>query len=371
MSKLFSPIRLAGQDLSNRIVVAPMCQYSASDGCATDWHLQHLMQLGLSGAGLVVIEATAVERHGRITHGCLGLYSDDCEAALGRVLTAARRVSPPGTKWGIQLAHAGRKGSQQRPWEGGAALRADEDPWQTVSASAIGFADDWHTPHAATRADMDRVRNAFVAAARRSVALGIEAIEVHMAHGYLLHNFISAISNRRSDEYGGSLENRLRFPLEVARAVRAALPKTHALGARITGTDWREDGVDIDQAVALASALKAEGFDYVCVSSGGNAPGLKIPVGPGYHLPYAEAVRRRAGIATRAVGMIADPHQAEAALTDGQADMVALGRAVLDNPRWPWHAAEALGAPMTVPVQYLRGHAPNWPGAALARPKAR
>jgi 2,4-dienoyl-CoA reductase-like NADH-dependent reductase (Old Yellow Enzyme family) len=367
MSKLFSPIRLAGQDFPNRIVVAPMCQYSADDGSANEWHLQNLMNLGMSGAGLVMVEATAVERLGRITHGCLGLYSDNNEAALDRVLKAARRVSPVGTKWGVQIAHSGRKGSEQRPWEGGAALRAGEDPWETISASALPFG-DWHTPREATAGDLARIRDAFVAAAGRAVALGFEVIELHCAHGYLLHEFLSPLSNQRTDDYGGSAENRMRFPMEVARAVREAVPGELVFGARITGTDWHEDGIDLEEAATFAGALKAAGLDYVCVSGGGVVPGLKIPVEAGYQVPYAAGIKERTGIATRAVGMIADPHQAEEIIASGKADMVALARGLIDNPRWPWHAAEALGAEMTVPPQYLRGHAPNWPGAKLARP---
>jgi 2,4-dienoyl-CoA reductase-like NADH-dependent reductase (Old Yellow Enzyme family) len=367
MSKLFSAIRLAGQDFSNRVVVAPMCQYSADDGSANEWHLQNLMNLGMSGAGLVMVEATAIERIGRITHGCLGLYSDNNIAALDRVLNPARRVSPAGTKWGIQIAHSGRKGSQQRPWDGGAALRPGEDPWETVSASALPFG-DWHVPGEATADDMTRIRAAFVETAKRSVDLGFEVIELHCAHGYLLHEFLSPLSNQRTDGYGGSVENRMRFPLEIARAVREAVPGELVFGARITGTDWHEDGTDLEEAATFAGALKTAGLDYVCVSSGGLVPGLKIPVEPGYQLRYAAGIRERAGIATRAVGMIADPHPAEEIIASGQADMLALARGFIDNPRWPWHAAEALGAGMTVPPQYLRGHAPNWPGAKLARP---
>lgn len=367
MSKLFSPFRLAGQDFPNRIVVAPICQYSADDGSANEWHLQNLMNLGMSGAGLVMVEATAVERIGRITHGCLGLYSDNNIAALDRVLKAARRVSPASTKWGIQIAHSGRKGSEQRPWEGGAALKAGEDPWETISASALPFG-DWHTPREATAGDLARIRDAFVETGRRAVNLGFEVVELHCAHGYLLHEFLSPLSNRRTDDYGGSPENRMRFPLEIARAVREAVPDGLVFGARITGTDWHEDGIDLDEAATFAAALKAAGLNYVCVSGGGVVPGLKIPVEAGYQVPFAAGVKERTGIATRAVGMIADPHQAEEIITSGQADMVALARGLIDNPRWPWHAAEALDAEMTVPPQYLRGHAPNWPGAKLARP---
>lgn len=367
MSKLFSPIRLAGQEFPNRIVVAPMCQYSADDGSANEWHLQNLMNLGMSGAGLVMVEATAVERRGRITHGCLGLYSDNNFAALDRVLNAARRVSPPGTKWGIQLAHSGRKGSQSRPWEGGVALRADEDPWETISASALPFG-DWHVPREASLEELERICDAFAAVAARALELGLEVIELHCAHGYLLHEFLSPLSNERTDDYGGSAKNRMRFPLEIAHALRAAIPDNVVLGARITGTDWREDGIGLDEAATFARALKSAGLDYVCVSSGGLVPGLKIPVGPGYQVSYAAGIREHAEIPTRAVGMIVDPHQAEKIVASGQADMVALARGMIDDPRWPWHAAEALSADTTVPPQYLRGHASNWPGAKLVRP---
>jgi len=370
MSKLFSPLRLGGQELPNRIAVSPMCQYSADDGSANEWHLHNLMTLGISGAGLVMVEATAVERLGRITHGCLGLYSNNNVVALDRALKAARRVAPTGTKFGIQLAHAGRKGSQQRPWEGGAALGPDHDPWETVSASALPFGDGWHTPREARTEELDRIREAFVAAADRAVSLGFEVIELHCAHGYLLHEFLSPLSNGRTDDYGGSAKNRMRFPLEVAGAVRDAVPERLVFGARITGTDWHPDGIGLDDAATFASALKATGLDYVCVSSGGLVPGVKIPVEAGYQVPYAAGVRERAGIATRAVGMIVDPHQAEVIVASGKADFVALARGLIDDPRWPWHAAEALGAELSVPPQYLRGHAPNWPGAKLIRQAA-
>jgi len=361
-SALFSPIRLAGLELSNRVVVSPMCQYSADDGCANDWHLMHLGMLANSGAGLVVVEATHVERHGRITHGCLGLYSDDNEAALARVVSQARRRGT--AKFGIQLAHSGRKGSAQRPWEGGGALTAAEDPWQTIAASAIPFGDGWHTPREATERDLDRVRDAFVNSAQRALRIGFDAIELHMAHGYLLHGFLSPLSNKRTDQYGGSLENRMRFPLSVARAVRAVVPKDVPLGARITGSDWRDGGLTPDDAVATAKALKAEGLDFLCVSSGGVALDIRNPSDLGYNLPMAGRVKREAGIATRAVGLIVTPEQAEAAVATGAADMVALGRALLDDPHWGWHAAHALGAEVKLPRQYLRAGPKLWAPAA-------
>ncbi len=361
-SALFSPIRLAGLELSNRVIVSPMCQYSADDGCANDWHLMHLGMLANSGSGLVVVEATHVERHGRITHGCLGLYSDDNEAALARVVSQARRRGT--AKFGIQLAHSGRKGSAQRPWEGGGALTAAEDPWQTIAASAIPFGDGWHTPREATERDLDRVRDAFVNSARRALRIGFDAIELHMAHGYLLHGFLSPLANKRTDQYGGSFENRMRFPLSVARAVRAAVPKEVPLGARITGSDWRDGGLTPDDAVATAKALKTEGLDFLCVSSGGVALDIRNPSDLGYNLPMAGRVKREAGIATRAVGLIVTPEQAEAAVATGAADMVALGRALLDDPHWGWHAAHALGAEVKLPRQYLRAGPKLWAPAA-------
>jgi 2,4-dienoyl-CoA reductase-like NADH-dependent reductase (Old Yellow Enzyme family) len=353
---------MAGVEFANRIAVAPMCQYSADDGCANDWHLIHLGMLTNSGAGLVMLEATHVERHGRITHGCLGLYSDNNEAALGRALNAARRAGS--ARWGIQIAHAGRKGSAQRPWEGGGALTADADPWQTIGPSAIPFGDNWHTPREMTEADMDRVREAFVASAQRALRLGFDVIELHMAHGYLLHEFTSPVSNQRTDQYGGSLENRLRFPLSVAKAVRAVVPKEVVFGARITGSDWRADGLSADDGVGIAKALKAEGLVYVCVSSGGITADTRNPTTPAYNVPLAERIKKESGIGTRAVGLITEPAQAEAIVASGQADQVALGRGFLDDPHWGWHAAKALGAEVVRPPQYARSAPKLWAPAA-------
>jgi 2,4-dienoyl-CoA reductase-like NADH-dependent reductase (Old Yellow Enzyme family) len=362
-ASLFSPIKLAGVELDNRIVVAPMCQYSANDGCASDWHIAHLGMLANSGAGLVVVEATHVERHGRITHGCLGLYSDDCELTLKHVIDIGRRYGT--TKFGIQLAHAGRKASSQRPWEGGGALKAGEDPWETMAPSALPFGPGWHVPREMTSADIARVREAFVAAAQRAVRIGFDAIELHGAHGYLIHSFMSPLSNKRTDEYGGSFENRLRFPLEVARAVRAAVPRSTALGARITGSDWLDGGLTPADAVVFTKALKEVGLDYVDVSSGGITAEARTPTTPGYNVPIADAVRRATGIATRTVGLIVMPKQADEVIAEGKADMVALARAVLDNPHWGWYAAQVLGAETKRPVQYLRASSKLWPGMAL------
>jgi 2,4-dienoyl-CoA reductase-like NADH-dependent reductase (Old Yellow Enzyme family) len=365
---LFAPLDLGPVRLENRLVVSPMCQYSAADGCMTDWHVQHLMTMAMSGAGLVVVEATGVERIGRITHGDTGLYSDDNERAMARVLAAARTVALPGTKFGIQLAHAGRKASARRPWEGGTPLTAHDDAWPTVAASAIALDDGWHVPAELDEAGLERVRLAFVQAVRRAARLGFEVIELHMAHGYLLHSFQSPISNRRRDAWGGDRDGRMAFPLSVARAVRQAVPAEVALGARITGSDWVEGGLDVDDAVAMAAALKGAGFDFVCVSSGGISLKARIPLGPGYQVPFAARVKAETGITTRAVGLIADPRQADDIVAKGQADFVALARAMLDNPRWGWHAAEALGADCPRPPQYERAKPALWPGARIARP---
>src|SRR5258705_7740302 len=362
-SALFSPIRLADLELANRIVVSPMCQYSANDGVASDWHVTHLGMLANSGAGLVIAEMTDVERQGRISHGCLGLYSDECEDALAHVVTHCHRIGT--AKIGVQLAHAGRKGSARMPWEGrGDKGTAAPDPWPTIAPSAIPFGADWAAPRAMTSEDIARVREAFATAAQRAARIGFDAIELQLAHGYLLHNFVSPLSNKRDDDYGGTLEKRMRFPLEVAKAVRAVVPKGTPVGARITGTDWVEGGLGADDAVVFAKALKAAGLDYVDVSSGAiTAEAQRAPT-PGFNVPFAEKVKREAGIATRTVGLIATPKQAETIVAGGKADMVALARAFLDDPHWGWHAANALGADVVRPKQYLRAAPKMWPGAA-------
>ncbi len=362
-SALFSPIRLAGLELPNRIVVAPMCQYSADDGVGNDWHMTHLGMLSNSGAGMLVIEATHVERRGRITHGCLGLYSDECEAALERIVYHCHRIGT--AKMAIQLAHAGRKASSQRPWEGAKALAEDQDPWPTIAPSALPFGPGWHTPHAMNEADMARVTTAFTDAAKRALRVGFDAIELHFAHGYLLHSFVSPLSNKRNDAYGGSFEGRMRFPLEVVRSVRAVVPRELPLGARMTGTDWLEGGLTADDAVAMGKALKQAGLDYVDVSSANITPDSRWPSEPGFNVPIAERVRRETGIATRAVGMITNAKQAEDIVAQGKADMIAMARAFLDDPHWGWHAAQTLGAEVARPPQYARTAPKLWPGAAL------
>ena len=363
-STLFTPISFGGVEFANRIVVSPMCQYSAVDGCATDWHIAHLGMLANSGAGHVVVEATGVERAGRITHGCTGLYSDESEAAMKRVMDFCRRAGT--AKFGIQLAHAGRKASSQRPWEGGGALKPHEDPWQTIAPSALPFGPGWHMPRAMAAEDFGRVTAAFAAAAARAVRIGFDAVELHMAHGYLLHSFMSPLANRRDDDYGGSLQNRLRFPLEVAAAVREAVPAGVALGARITGSDWAEGGVTASDAAACAGMLRERGLDYVDVSSGGIASDVRTPTTPGYNVEIAAAVRA-AGLPTRVVGMIVTAEQAERIVAEDRADMVALARALLDEPHWGWHAAARLGAEVIRPSQYLRAAPAMWPGAGKPR----
>ncbi len=360
---LFRPLAMRGLTLANRIAVSPMCQYNAIDGVPQPWHHQHLGSLSSSGPGLVMVEATGVTAQGRISPGCTGIYSEACEAAFAGVLRTVRATSPSAV--GIQLAHAGRKASTNVPWKGSGPLTADDGAWETLSASAIPFAPTWHTPKAASRADMDGVVAAFVAAAGRAMRVGFDLVEVHSAHGYLLHQFLSPFSNKRTDQYGGSPENRMRFPLEVVAAVRAAWPAEKPMGMRISASEWTEGGFDPDEAVRYVKAAKALGLDYVCVSSAGNVHDAKVAVGPGYQVQFAEKIRRETGIVTRSVGMIVEPHQAEAIVASGQADMVALARAFLDDPRWVWRAADTLGAEAYCPRQYLRARPNLWPGAKL------
>jgi 2,4-dienoyl-CoA reductase-like NADH-dependent reductase (Old Yellow Enzyme family) len=366
MPGLFSPIRLAGCDLPNRIMVSPMCQYSASEGRAGDWHFTHYGMLANSGASLLVCEATAVEARGRITLGDLGLYSDACEAALDRIVKHCRRYGTAAAL-GVQLAHAGRKASTHLPWEGGKPLKPEEGAWETIGPSAIPFDADWHTPREMTEGDMKDVRAAFVASSRRALRIGFDLVELHGAHGYLLHEFLSPIANRRTDAYGGDIENRMRFPLEVAADLRAAWPRERVLGARITGSDWVEGGFTDDEAVLFAGRLKELGFDYACVSSGGIAPRVRIPAVPNYQVPFAAKVKRGTDIVTCAVGLIAAPAQADGIIAGGEADLVALARAFLDNPHWAWGAALELGAEVRRPPQYDRADPKLWPGAAISR----
>jgi 2,4-dienoyl-CoA reductase-like NADH-dependent reductase (Old Yellow Enzyme family) len=361
---LFEPLQLGGVTLPNRIAVSPMCQYSADDGCMNDWHLIHLGQLACSGAGLLMVEATHVTREGRITHGCAGLYNDHNEASIRRVFDAARRISRHPI--GIQIAHAGRKGSSQVPWEGREWLRADESPWITEAPSPIPFGPGWHTPRELAVSEMKILVDRFAQSAERARRIGFDVLELHAAHGYLLHEFQSPLSNRRADEYG---RDRLKFPLEVAAAVRDVWPRDRALGARISASDWMDGGAGPDDAVAFALQLERIGFDYVCVSSGAFHATAHPPQKPGFNVPFAEKVKRAVKkMKVRAVGLIADPDQAQDVIASGSADMVAMARAFLDNPRWPWHAAERFGVQLDFPPQYQRVHASQWPGARLARP---
>jgi 2,4-dienoyl-CoA reductase-like NADH-dependent reductase (Old Yellow Enzyme family) len=341
--ELLSPITLRGLTLKNRVVVSPMCQYSAIDGVVTDWHLVHLGRFAIGGASLVFVEATGVEARGRISHGDVGLWNDDQARALSRI---ADFLKGNGAAAGIQLAHAGRKGSTRRPWEGRAEL-TDEDaakgeaPWETIAPSAIRFADDYPMPKAMKTADMAEVIVAFREATKRALVAGFDVVEIHAAHGYLLHEFLSPLSNHRTDDYGGSLENRMRFPLEVIETVRAVWPETKPLFLRLSSVDHVEGGLTVEDAVAVARAAKALGVDVVDCSSGGNAP-AQIPLSPGYQVPYAEAVRKGAGVATMAIGLILDPQLAQSVIAEGKADLVALARPALDDPNFALHAVAAL-----------------------------
>ncbi len=354
MSRLFSPLALGPLSLSNRIVIAPMCQYSSEEGRATDWHAFHWPNLAQSGAGLAIIEATAVEPRGRISWADLGLWDDTTEAAFARALAATRRYSS--MPIGVQLAHAGRKASTHRPWDGHGAQIAPDDVhgWQTVSASSLPYSAGQHAPMALDQAGIDAVIAAFAASARRAVRLGLDLIEIHAAHGYLLHQFLSPLSNQRDDAYGGTLENRMRLVLQVFDAIKAVVPASMALGIRISATDWVEGGWDLAQSIALAKALDARGCHFIDVSSGGLHPAQKIALAPGYQVPFADAIKREVAMAVIAVGLITQPRQAEDILQRGQADAVALARGMLYDPRWPWHAAAALGAQVGIAPQYLR-----------------
>jgi len=352
MSALFAPIELRGLSLANRIMVSPMCQYSAEDGSATDWHFTHINSLALSGAAMFCIEATHVEAIGRITPGCLGLYSDANEAALKPILASARKHSKAAIA--MQLAHAGRKGSSARPWDGGQLLSPAQGGWQAVAPSAVPHKDGETAPAALDEAGLARIRDAFVAAAKRAERLGIDALELHGAHGYLLHQFLSPIANKRTDRYGGSLENRMRYPLEVFDAVRAAFPDHKPVGIRVSATDWVEGGWDLPQTIEFARELKKRGVDWIDVSSGGVSPLQKIPLGPGYQVPLAQAVKQATGLTTMAVGLITEPKQAEDIVASHKADMVALARGMLYDPRWGWHAAAELHGEVTAPPQYWR-----------------
>ncbi|MBX9945354.1 MAG: NADH:flavin oxidoreductase/NADH oxidase [Reyranella sp.] len=356
-AQLFTPVQFGGVTLPNRIVVSPMCQYAAVDGSAQPWHQVHYGMLAMSGAGLLCLEATHVEREGRITQGCLGLYSDENEAALKPIVDWVRAWMPH-VKLGIQLAHAGRKASAQRPWRGGGPLTqadAPDLPWTTYGPSALPYdpATKWHTPVALDGAGLKRVKQAFVDATLRSLRLGFDLVEVHGAHGYCLSQFLSPLSNQRTDEYGGTMEKRRRFPLEVFEAVRRVWPKDKALGIRLSAVEWVEGGVTIEDTIETARQLKALGCDFIDASSGGNSPAQKIQIGPGYQVPFAARIRKEAGIKTWAVGIITEPEQAERIVASGEADCTVHARSFLVDPRWAWNAARALGVetpPLPLPA---------------------
>jgi len=356
---LFRPLKLRGVELANRIVVAPMGQYSAEDGSATDWHLMHLGQFAVAGAGLLIAEATAVSPAARITHGCLGLYSNANEATLKRIVDFCREHSK--IKLGLQLSHSGRKGSSQFPWiTRSAPLGPDEGAWETLGCSGIPRAEGWPTPKAATAADIETVIADHVAAVRRADRIGIDLLEINAAHGYLFHEFLSPITNRRDDRYGGDVDGRLRFLLEAFEAMRAVWPEAKALGVRLSAEDYVEGGWSLEETVELCHRLKTLGCDFATISSGGLVLEQNVPIGEGHQVPLAATVKRETGLVTMAVGMIQRPAHAEAILEAGEADLIALARAMLHDPHWPWHAAAALDAEVDFPVQYIRGYKSRW-----------
>lgn len=357
-AKLFSPITLRGLTLPNRIVVSPMCQYASTDGSANDWHLMHLGQFAMGAGGLVITEATHVSPVGRISKNCLGLYSDDNEVSLKRVIDFGKRYGV--VKWGIQLAHSGRKGSVYRPGDGSKPLTVAEGAWTTLAPSALPFGPGWHTPDALTRAGLAEVTQQFVNAAKRALRIGFELGELHIGHGYLLHQFLSPLANQRDDEYGGGNANRMRYPLEVFAAVRAVWPADKPLGVRVSATDWVDGGWTPEETVVFAGELQALGCDFMDVTSGQVDPRQKIPFAPGYNVPFAERIKQKTGMPVMAVGMISRGLQAEEIVSSGKADMVAIARAMMDNPHWAWQAARELGAQTAYPGQYQRCHPSVW-----------
>jgi 2,4-dienoyl-CoA reductase-like NADH-dependent reductase (Old Yellow Enzyme family) len=349
---LFQPLTVRSVTLRNRIGVSPMCQYSAEDGVANDWHFVHLGSRAVGGAGLVMVEATAVAPEGRITPGCLGLWAGKQIEPLARI---AEFVKARGAVAGIQIAHAGRKASVDLPWQGGAHLSEAQGGWPTIASSAIPFGGDLpKVPRAMTEPDIARVQNDFVATAKRALSAGFEWLELHAAHGYLFNEFLSPLANHRTDQYGGSFENRTRFLLGTTRAVRQVWPDHLPLAVRISAIDWKEGGWDIEQSIELAKLLKAVGVDLMDCSSGGVVPDAKITVVPGYQVPFAEKIRHGADIATAAVGFITEPKQADDIVRQGQADVVLLARQFLRDPYWPAHAAKVLGHKLPPPNQYVR-----------------
>ncbi len=353
---LFQPLAIRGITFRNRIAVSPMCQYSSSDGFSSDWHLVHLGSRAVGGAALVFTEATAVEPRGRISPADLGIWKDDHIENLARI---AAFIKQQGAVPGIQLAHAGRKASTRVPWEGGAVIPADQGGWQSVAPSAIPFRPGDPAPAELSITGIQAVAGAFAAAARRALTAGFEVLEIHAAHGYLINEFLSPLSNHRTDSYGGSFDNRIRLALEIANAIRAVWPSHLPLFTRISATDWAEGGWTLDDSLALAARLRDHGVDLIDCSSGGNAVDAKIQIGPGYQVPFAERIRREAGILTGAVGMITEAHQANEIIQTGRADLVLLAREFLRDPYFPLHAATVLDSQAAVPVQYLRAFPPS------------
>ncbi|WP_417761196.1 NADH:flavin oxidoreductase/NADH oxidase [Shewanella sp.] len=353
MPHLFTPITFGPLTLTNRIVVAPMCMYSAENGLVQPWHWQHYGNLSQSGAGMLIIEASAVAPEGRITHADVGIWNIHCQDALGKLLQDIRRDSNMPAI--VQVGHAGRKASCNRPWDGGNQLPpSDANGWNTLAPSPIPFQAEDVPPREITQPEIHELVHQFVAAAQRVRAAGFDGVEIHAAHGYLLHQFLSPISNKRQDEYGGSLENRMRLLLAVFDAIKETLPQDFMVGVRLSATDWVEGGWDLEQSIALAQLLDQRGCHYLHVSSGGLSPQQQIPVGPDYQVPLAQAIKAQVSMPVIAVGLITEPEQAEAILENGQADAVALARGILYNPRWPWHAAAKLGAEVQAAPQYLR-----------------
>jgi NADPH2 dehydrogenase len=372
MNQLFGEGRIGGLQVENRIVVSPMCQYSAVEGTAQPWHLIHIGNLMMSGAGLVIMEATAVEDIGRGTLGCLGIYSDENERALADLVATAKNLSS--AKLGLQLTHAGRKAATRtipERWRG-EPLPLDEGAWTPVAPSAIGFDKHWQVPEELDDEGILRIIDAFARSAQRAGRAGFDLIEIHGAHGYLIHNFLSPLSNKRPDKWGGSLENRMRFALEIVRAVRRVWPREKAFGFRVNSTDWHPEGFSLDDAVIFAQELERAGLDYVVMSAGNIAPGMSIPPAtPGHQVPFATSIKKNTGLAAMAVGMIGRFEQAEAIITNDEADFVALARPMLDNPRWGFHAAAALGADIAYPPQYIRARPNNWLGFTYVHPEAK
>lgn len=366
-SQLFSPLELRGLTLKNRVVVSPMCQYISQNGSANDWHLMHLGSFSMGAGGLVMTEATNVNPTGKISHHCATLCSDENEVALKRVIDFCKKFGV--AAHGIQLAHAGRKSSTKPPAQGGTPLSADEGAWETVGPSAIPYGPNWHVPRPLTKAEMARIQQDFVASVQRAQRVGYDLIEMHAGHGYLIHQFLSPLSNQRTDEYGGSLQNRMRYPLEVFAAMREVWPSDKPMGVRVSATDWVDGGWTPEETVVFARELKRLGCDYVDVSTGGLDARQQIPLSEGYQVSFSEKVRKEVDIPTMTVGLITKANQAEEIVASGKADMICIGRGAMWDPRWAWHAAEELGAETAYPPKAMPSHPSMRPQVFPARQK--